>query len=270
MMISAELVMAILKNDESEDEKKQKELMTKIKGLCKDIKDVLGSTDVSESEVAKALSEQCFDDGDLLVWIDTYEYMEQHFVVCFIGDSPGPVHDKGRQFIEVARRRPYKIVPFGEFKRRPQLVFNTLLRALNDGRLTDRHDLIVDFTNTFIIITSTWVKNTCWLGCLERLQCKLPVIRVCKEVRMHLRLELLNELDEIVVFDHLLHDQPWKVAWQDDKAQVEDNFLWFSSPRPPDIADLEDKVSFKEGGMLRNGIIRDIRGVFVSCVTSLL
>ncbi|KAL9684821.1 hypothetical protein QQ045_022262 [Rhodiola kirilowii] len=112
MMISAELAMAILKNDESEDEKKQEELMTKIKGLWKDIKDVLGSTDVSESEVTKALSEQCFDDGDLLVWIDTFEYMEQHFVVCFIGDSPGPVHDKGRQFIEVARQRPYKIVPF--------------------------------------------------------------------------------------------------------------------------------------------------------------
>lgn len=33
-------------------------------------------------------------------------------------------------------------------------VLNTLLEVLDDGRLTDEHDRIVDFTNTVIIMTS--------------------------------------------------------------------------------------------------------------------
>ena len=51
----------------------------------------LGPTRVGKIELAKALAEQLFDDENLLVWIDMFEYMEQHSVYRFIGAPPGYV-----------------------------------------------------------------------------------------------------------------------------------------------------------------------------------
>eukprot|EP00268_Persea_americana_P036370 TRINITY_DN3584_c0_g1_i1.p1 TRINITY_DN3584_c0_g1~~TRINITY_DN3584_c0_g1_i1.p1 ORF type:complete len:909 (-),score=270.12 TRINITY_DN3584_c0_g1_i1:261-2987(-) len=173
----------------------------------------LGPTGVGKTELAKALAEQLFDDENLLVRIDMSEYMEQHSVARLIGAPPGYVgHEDGGQLTEAVRRRPYSVVLFDEVEKAHTSVFNTLLQVLDDGRLTDGQGRTVDFSNTVIIMTSNLGAEYLLAGLSGKSTMKKAQELVMEEVRRHFRPELLNRLDEIVVFHPLAHDQLRKVA----------------------------------------------------------
>ncbi|KAL9375144.1 hypothetical protein Peur_032023 [Populus x canadensis] len=173
----------------------------------------LGPTGVGKTELAKALAEQLFDDENQLLRIDMSEYMEQHSVSRLIGAPPGYVgHEEGGQLTEAVRRRPYSVVLFDEVEKAHISVFNTLLQVLDDGRLTDGQGRTVDFRNTVIIMTSNLGAEHLLSGLLGKCSMQVARDRVMQEVRKQFRPELLNRLDEIVVFDPLSHDQLRKVA----------------------------------------------------------
>ncbi|KAK9165703.1 hypothetical protein Scep_000894 [Stephania cephalantha] len=173
----------------------------------------LGPTGVGKTELAKALAEQLFDDEKLLIRIDMSEYMEQHSVARLIGAPPGYVgHEEGGQLTEAVRRRPYSVVLFDEVEKAHIAVFNTLLQVLDDGRLTDGQGRTVDFTNTVIIMTSNLGAEHLLQGLMGKCTMEKARELVLQAVRRHFRPELLNRLDEIVVFDPLSHDQLRKVA----------------------------------------------------------
>ena len=173
----------------------------------------LGPTGVGKTELAKALAEQLFDDENLLVRIDMSEYMEQHSVARLIGAPPGYVgHDEGGQLTEAVRRRPYSVVLFDEVEKAHVAVFNTLLQVLDDGRLTDGQGRTVDFTNTVIIMTSNLGAEHLLSGLMGKSTMEAARDRVMQEVKRHFRPELLNRLDEVVIFDPLSHEQLRKVA----------------------------------------------------------
>ncbi|KAL3570927.1 hypothetical protein D5086_028176 [Populus alba] len=173
----------------------------------------LGPTGVGKTELAKALAEQLFDDENQLVRIDMSEYMEQHSVARLIGAPPGYVgHEEGGQLTEAVRRRPYSVVLFDEVEKAHISVFNTLLQVLDDGRLTDGQGRTVDFRNTVIIMTSNLGAEHLLSGLLGKCSMQVARDRVMQEVRKQFRPELLNRLDEIVVFDPLSHDQLRKVS----------------------------------------------------------
>nr|AAA66338.1 heat shock protein [Glycine max] len=173
----------------------------------------LGPTGVGKTELAKALAEQLFDNENQLVRIDMSEYMEQHSVSRLIGAPPGYVgHEEGGQLTEAVRRRPYSVVLFDEVEKAHTSVFNTLLQVLDDGRLTDGQGRTVDFRNTVIIMTSNLGAEHLLSGLSGKCTMQVARDRVMQEVRRQFRPELLNRLDEIVVFDPLSHDQLRKVA----------------------------------------------------------
>ncbi|GMI78215.1 heat shock protein 101 [Hibiscus trionum] len=173
----------------------------------------LGPTGVGKTELAKSLAEQLFDDDNLLIRIDMSEYMEQHSVARLIGAPPGYVgHEEGGQLTEAVRRRPYSVVLFDEVEKAHTSVFNTLLQVLDDGRLTDGQGRTVDFRNTVIIMTSNLGAEHLLSGLSGNCTMQVARDRVMQEVRRHFRPELLNRLDEIVIFDPLSHDQLRKVA----------------------------------------------------------
>ena len=172
----------------------------------------LGTTGVGKTELAKALAEFLFNDDSMMTRIDMSEYQERHSVSRLVGAPPGYVgYDEGGQLTEAVRRKPYSVVLLDEIEKAHPDVFNILLQVLDDGRLTDNKGRVVDFRNTIIIMTSNMGSqiiqenfskafdgDTLSADTIERT--RQDVIEMLK---MHLKPEFLNRIDEIVMFEPL-------------------------------------------------------------------
>ena len=185
----------------------------------------MGTTGVGKTELAKALAEFLFNDENMITRIDMSEYQERHTVSRLIGAPPGYVgYDEGGQLTEAVRRKPYSVVLLDEIEKAHPDVFNILLQVLDDGRLTDNKGRTVDFKNTILIMTSN-VGSDIIQSYMEKLpavgkpgadpsedmkaiaqrralldECKGKVMDVLK---MTVRPEFLNRIDEIIMFDPL-------------------------------------------------------------------
>ncbi|MCX5691920.1 MAG: AAA family ATPase [Planctomycetota bacterium] len=117
----------------------------------------LGPTGVGKTETCKALAEFLFDTEEAMVRIDMSEYGEKHAAARLVGAPPGYVgYDEGGQLTEAVRRRPYCVVLLDEIEKAHPDVFNILLQVLDDGRLTDGQGRTVDFKNTIVVMTSNY------------------------------------------------------------------------------------------------------------------
>jgi ATP-dependent Clp protease ATP-binding subunit ClpB len=170
----------------------------------------LGPTGVGKTETARALAEFLFDDEQALVRIDMSEYQEKHTVSRLIGAPPGYVgYDEAGQLTEAVRRRPYSVVLFDEVEKAHPEVLNVLLQLLDDGRLTDAQGRTVDFRNTIVIMTSNLGSQ--WIT--ERGLSEDEIReRVMDAVRTHFRPELINRIDEIVIFHALGLEQIQRIV----------------------------------------------------------
>ncbi|MGG3561202.1 ATP-dependent chaperone ClpB [Neobacillus rhizosphaerae] len=165
----------------------------------------LGPTGVGKTELAKALAESLFDSEDHIVRIDMSEYMEKHAVSRLIGAPPGYIgYEEGGQLTEAVRRRPYSVILMDEIEKAHPEVFNILLQALDDGRITDSQGRVVDFKNTVIIMTSNIGSHFL----LDRRDNEMGISEdtrenVMNQLRAHFRPEFLNRIDEIILFKPL-------------------------------------------------------------------
>ena len=147
----------------------------------------LGTTGVGKTELAKALAEYLFNDETMMTRIDMSEYQEKHTVSRLIGAPPGYIgYDEGGQLTEAVRRKPYQVLLFDEIEKAHPDVFNILLQVLDDGRLTDNKGRTANFKNTIIIMTSNATRE---------------------QLRMLMRPEFLNRIDEVITFQQLTQEQ---------------------------------------------------------------
>ncbi|MBO4446931.1 MAG: AAA family ATPase, partial [Bacteroidales bacterium] len=152
----------------------------------------LGTTGVGKTELAKALAEFLFNDESMLTRIDMSEYQESHTVSRLVGAPPGYVgYDEGGQLTEAVRRKPYSVILLDEIEKAHPDVFNILLQVLDDGRLTDNKGRTADFKNTILIMTSNLKEE---------------------ELRLRMRPEFLNRIDETVVFNPLTREDIRKIV----------------------------------------------------------
>ena len=164
----------------------------------------LGPTGVGKTQCAKTLAEFLFDNAKSLVRIDMSEYMEKHTVSRLVGAPPGYVgYEEGGVLTEAIRRKPYSIVLFDEVEKAHPDVFNILLQVLDDGRLSDNKGVVVDFSNTIIILTSNIASDK-----ILELQDKEQKQNAVKEaLKMYFKPEFLNRLDDVVIFNPLGMEQ---------------------------------------------------------------
>jgi ATP-dependent Clp protease ATP-binding subunit ClpB len=171
----------------------------------------LGTTGVGKTELAKALAEYLFDNENMMTRIDMSEYQEKHAVSRLIGAPPGYVgYDEGGQLTEAVRRKPYSVVLLDEIEKAHPDVWNILLQVLDDGRLTDNKGRVVNFKNTIVIMTSN-IGSHLIQEAFENITeeqvepaTEKATQQVMELLRQTIRPELLNRIDDIIMFHPLL------------------------------------------------------------------
>lgn len=186
-----------------------------------------GPTGVGKTELTKVLAEHHFGSSSSLIRLDMSEYMERHSVAKLIGAPPGYVgFGEGGKLTEAVRRRPFSLVLFDEVEKAHPDVFNTLLQVMEDGRLTDSQGRVVSFKNTLIVLTSNVGSSVIAKGGggigfqLEDAEGQKPgeaaysrvKSLVMEELKGYFRPELLNRLDDVVVFRPLGRPQVRSIA----------------------------------------------------------
>ncbi len=185
----------------------------------------LGPTGVGKTELARVLAREFFGSDEALVKIDMSEFGEHHNVARLVGAPAGYVgYDDGGQLTDKIRRQPYSVVLFDEIEKAHPEVFNMMLQILEDGTLTDAKGRKIDFTNTIVIMTSN-------IGA-ERLQKEVSLgfsvvdkedlndlnklhdvnkDKVLDQLKKMMRPELLNRIDQIIVFRALTKQNILKI-----------------------------------------------------------
>ena len=177
----------------------------------------LGPSGVGKTELARTLAEFLFGDEGAMIQVDMSEYMEKHSVSRLVGSPPGYIgYDEGGQLTEAVRRKPYSVILLDEIEKAHPDVFNILLQVLEEGKLTDSQGRKVDFRNTIVIMTSnigagTIAKNQSFgfaqaeeEGGQSYDDMKSKIMGELKRV---FRPELLNRIDEVIVFHKLSREQ---------------------------------------------------------------
>jgi ATP-dependent Clp protease ATP-binding subunit ClpB len=173
----------------------------------------LGPTGVGKTELCKSLAEYLFDSEQAMLRIDMSEFMEKHAVARLIGAPPGYVgYEEGGYLTEAVRRRPYSLLLLDEVEKAHPDVFNILLQVLEDGRLTDGQGRTVDFRNTVIVMTSNLGSHQIQALTAQQSPYADIVNTVMEEVGQHFRPELINRIDETVVFHPLASAQIRQIA----------------------------------------------------------
>ncbi|MGP9680126.1 ATP-dependent chaperone ClpB [Halomonas sp. AOP27-A1-41] len=178
----------------------------------------LGPTGVGKTELCKSLANFLFDTEEAMVRIDMSEFMEKHSVARLIGAPPGYVgYEEGGYLTEAVRRKPYSVLLLDEVEKAHPDVFNILLQVLEDGRLTDGQGRTVDFRNTVIVMTSNMGSDI-----IQRMGGDVSADKesayedmknkVMEVVGNHFRPELINRIDEVVVFHALGQEQIQAIA----------------------------------------------------------
>ncbi len=183
-----------------------------------------GPTGVGKTELTKALAAALFGDEEAMIRLDMSEFMESYTVSKLIGSPPGFVgYDEGGQLTEAVRRKPYSVILLDEIEKAHPDVFNILLQVLDDGRLTDAKGRTVSFKNTLIVMTSNIGSRVIEKGGggfgFETIEGDEATTRynnirslVQEEMKQYFRPELLNRIDEIIVFRQLNRDEVRQIA----------------------------------------------------------
>lgn len=159
-----------------------------------------------------------------MIRLDMSEYMERHTVSKLIGSPPGYVgYGDGGALTEAVRRKPFTVILMDEIEKAHPDVFNILLQMFEDGQLTDSQGRKVSFKNTLIVMTSNIGSTQIAKGGSNQIGFnfsddsdggKYSALKtlVMDELKGYFRPELLNRMDEVVVFRSLEKSQVISIA----------------------------------------------------------
>jgi len=169
-----------------------------------------GPTGTGKTELCKTLAETYYGSEKDMIRIDCSEYMEKHSVSRLTGPPPGYIgYEEGGQLTEAVRRAPHSVVLLDELEKAHGDVLNILLQILEDGMLTDGKGRTVNFKNTILIMTSNVGSQNILALSRQNSQADASTLyaqlseTVKEALEAQMKPELLNRMDEIVVFSPL-------------------------------------------------------------------
>jgi len=179
---------------------------------------LLGSTGVGKTHLAKQLAKFMFNSEEAFIRFDMSEYMDKFNVTQLIGSPPGYVgHEDKGILTEAVKNKPYSIILFDEIEKAHPDIFNIFLQILDDGILTDATGGHINFKNCIIIMTSNigtdkiTGKRTVGFD-IEADEHESISKIVGEELKKHLRPELINRIDEKIVFNTLNEEDIAKIV----------------------------------------------------------
>ena len=179
----------------------------------------LGPTGVGKTQLAKALAKYLFGSEESLIRIDMSDYMEKHNASRLVGAPPGYVgYQEGGILTEKVRRHPYSVILLDEIEKAHPDIFNLLLQMLEEGELSDNLGHVVNFRNTVIIMTSNagarqiTNEGRVGFGTAEGVMAYEEIkAGAMNELKKLLNPELINRIDDVIVFDALSKAQVSKI-----------------------------------------------------------
>jgi ATP-dependent Clp protease ATP-binding subunit ClpC len=168
----------------------------------------LGSTGIGKTEVARKLAEVLFGTEKAMIRIDMSEYQEPHTVARLIGSPPGYVgFDQGGLLINSIQRKPYSLIVLDELEKAHPDILNIFLQVFEEGELTDGRGEKADFRHTIIVMTSNiQLENSSSIGFRDAKGKETQVDSIRKQLGRHLKPELVNRIDDIILFRQLSKD----------------------------------------------------------------
>lgn len=176
----------------------------------------LGPTGVGKTQLAKSLAKFLFGTEESLIRVDMSDYMEKQNASRLVGAPPGYVgYEEGGMLTEQVRQHPYSVVLMDEIEKAHKDIFNLLLQMLEEGELKDNLGHTVSFRNCVVIMTSNAGAreitadsrvgfSTVKEGVLPYEEIKASALEELKKI---MNPELLNRIDDVIVFDALSKEQ---------------------------------------------------------------
>jgi ATP-dependent Clp protease ATP-binding subunit ClpC len=166
----------------------------------------VGPTGVGKTELAKALAEYLFGSRDRVLRFDMGEHSSADAVQRLIGTSWGS--DNEGELTRRVREQPFCVLLLDEMEKAHASVFDALLAALGEGRLTDADGRTADFRNAIVVMTSNLgagerAAGSIGFGSPDRSEVEQLRGHYVKQVERFFRPEFFNRIDRILVFDPL-------------------------------------------------------------------
>jgi ATP-dependent Clp protease ATP-binding subunit ClpA len=169
----------------------------------------VGPTGVGKTELARALCQSLFGSDERLVRLDMSEYAEPWALARLIGPQPGYVGftEPESWLTTKIRAQPESVLLLDEIEKAHPAVWNAFLQVFDAGRLSDSRGNVANFEHTVIAMTSN-LGGTAFSSSpigFSPVEDDREILardqkRVLEAVQQTMPPELINRLDEIVVF----------------------------------------------------------------------